>query len=157
MMVIERLGKYHGIAEGGYFWSIPLVDEIRFVIDMREKAIAIAPQACITKDNVHVTVSGNLFLQFMDAWKAAYGSKNPMYSVRQHAQSAMRAAIGELELDEILHARVKLNDHIKMAVAAAAEQWGLDIKRYEITEISPDKHITEVMDEPLEGGTRLLK
>jgi regulator of protease activity HflC (stomatin/prohibitin superfamily) len=144
MMVIERLGKFRGVAEGGFFLSIPFVDEIRFVIDMREKAMAIAPQAAITKDNVHVSVSGNLFCQFVDATKAAYGSKSPMYSVRQHAQSAMRAAIGEMELDEILHARVKLNENIKAAVAQAAEQWGLEIKRYEITEISPDKHITEV-------------
>lgn len=145
-MVIERLGKFHSVHEGGWFVAIPFFDQIRFVIDMREKALAIAPQSAITKDNVHVHVSGNLYCQFVDAEKAAYGSKNPLYAVKQHAQSSMRAAIGELELDEILHARGKLNSLIKGSIEESAQAWGLEIKRYEITEISPDKFITEAMD-----------
>lgn len=113
---------------------------------MREKALQIQPQAAITKDNVSVRVSGNLYCQFVDAERAAYGSNNPIYAVTQHAQSAMRAAIGELELDQILHARAQLNQMILLAVQKAAEAWGLEIKRYEITDVSPDKHITEAMD-----------
>lgn len=140
------LGKLHLIQEGGWFIAIPLVDQIRFVIDMREKALSIAPQSAITKDNVHIHVSGNLYCQFVDAERAAYGSKNPLYAVKQHAQSSMRAAIGELELDEILHARAKLNAFIRESVQESAQAWGLDIKRYEITEVSPDKFITEAMD-----------
>ena len=58
----------------------------------------------------------------------------------------MRAAIGEMELDEILHARARLNDVIREALAASGRAWGIDIKRYEITEITPDKHISEAMD-----------
>jgi regulator of protease activity HflC (stomatin/prohibitin superfamily) len=145
-MVIERLGKLHDIKDGGWFVAIPFVDEIRFVVDMREKALNISPQSAITKDNVHVHVSGNLYCQFVDAEKAAYGSKNPIYAVKQHAQSSMRAAIGELELDEILHARARLNEIIKSTVQESAQAWGLDIKRYEITTVSPDKFITEAMD-----------
>jgi regulator of protease activity HflC (stomatin/prohibitin superfamily) len=145
-MIIERLGKYHGVREGGWFFAIPIIDSIRYVVDMREKSLNITPQSAITKDNVHVHVSGNLYCQFVDAEKAAYGSKNPLYAVKQHAQSAMRAAIGELELDEILHARAKLNSIIRVAVQESAQAWGLDIKRYEITEINPDKFITEAMD-----------
>jgi regulator of protease activity HflC (stomatin/prohibitin superfamily) len=95
---------------------------------------------------VHVHVSGNLYCQFVDAEKAAYGSKNPIYAVRQHAQSSMRAAIGELELDDILHARAQLNAIIKKSVEESAQAWGIEIKRYEITEVSPDKFITEAMD-----------
>jgi regulator of protease activity HflC (stomatin/prohibitin superfamily) len=132
------------IKDSGWFIAIPYIDQIRFVIDMREKALSISPQSAITKDNVHVAVSGNLFCQFVDAEKAAYGSANPIYAVRQHAQSAMRAAIGEMELDQILHARARLNSVIKGTVQDAAIAWGLDIKRYEITTISPDKFITEV-------------
>lgn len=146
MMVIERLGKFKSIKSGGWFFAIPGVDKIRFVIDMREKALSVPPQSSITKDNVHVKVSGNLFCQFVSAEKAAYGSRNPIYAVKQHAQSAMRAAIGELELDQILHARAQLNTIIRTTVQEAADAWGLEIKRYEITEISPDKFITEAMD-----------
>jgi SPFH domain / Band 7 family len=74
-------------------------------------------------------VSGNLYVQFTDAEKAAYGSTNPLYSVRQFAQSSMRSAIGELELDEILHARAKLNKMIGVHVQEAAMAWGLSVKR----------------------------
>lgn len=146
MMVVERLGKLHSVEGAGWFLSIPYIDSIRFVIDMREKALSISPQSAITKDNVHVHVSGNIYCQFVDAERAAYGSHNPLYAVRQQAQSAMRAAIGEMELDEILHARAKLNAYIRESVQGSAQGWGLDIKRYEITEVSPDKFITEAMD-----------
>lgn len=145
-MVVERLGKLHSIEEGGWFIALPGIDDIRFVVDMREKALSITPQSAITKDNVHVHVSGNLYCQFVDAEKAAYGSKNPIYSIKQHAQSAMRAAIGEMELDEILHARARLNTIIRETVQESAVAWGLEIMRYEITEVSPDKFITEAMD-----------
>ena len=94
-MVVERLGKLSSVKECGWFIGIPLVDTIQYVVDMREKALSIAPQSCITKDNVHVQVSGTLYCQFVDAKLAAYGSKNPIYAVKQHAQSSMRAAIGK--------------------------------------------------------------
>lgn len=145
-MVVERLGKFHDVKDGGWFLAIPMIDQIRFVVDMREKALNIPPQSAITKDNVHVHVSGNLYCQFVDAEKAAYGSKNPIYAVKQHAQSSMRAAIGELELDDILHARAQLNQMIKTTVEESARAWGLEIKRYEITTVAPDKFITEAMD-----------
>ncbi|CAM9904947.1 unnamed protein product [Chrysoparadoxa australica] len=113
---------------------------------MRERAMEISPQSCITRDNVSVEVSGNLYVQFVDAERAAYGSRNPLYSVRQFAQSSMRAAIGELELDEILHARAKLNRLISEGVQDASKSWGLSVKRYEITEVTPDTQISEAMD-----------
>ena len=144
--IIERFGRFHKLETGGLFVAIPLVDEIRFCVDMRERTINITAQSSITKDNVALQVSGNLYCKFQDAEKAAYGSKNPIYAVKQHAQSAMRAAIGELELDQILHARAQLNAMIREAVQDAAEAWGLEIKRYEITEITPDRFITEAMD-----------
>ena len=143
-IVVERLGKLHSIKESGWFISIPVFDQLRYVVDMREIAMSITPQSSITKDNVQVKVSGNLFCQFVDAERAAYGSSNPLYAVRQHAQSAMRAAIGEMELDQILHARALLNTAIKTTVQEAASAWGIEVKRYEITEITPDRFITEV-------------
>ena len=66
-MVIERLGRFHAIQTGGFFFCIPLIDTIRFIVDLREKALSISPQSAITKDNVHVKVSGNVYCQFLDA------------------------------------------------------------------------------------------
>lgn len=145
-MVVERLGKFHDTKDGGWFVAIPGIDQIRFVVDMREKSLNIPAQSSITKDNVHVQVSGNLYCRFVDAEKAAYGSQNPIYAVKQHAQSSMRAAIGELDLDDILHSRARLNSEIRKTVQESADAWGIEIKRYEITTVSPDKFITEAMD-----------
>ena len=81
--VVERFGKMHSIEDSGWFLAIPLVDRIAYVIDVREKAIDIPPQSAITRDNVSVEVSGNLFVKFVDPQKAAYGAFNPLYSVTQ--------------------------------------------------------------------------
>ena len=81
--VVERLGKMSTIHDSGFFFAIPFVDQIAYVIDLRERAIRIEPQSAITRDNVSVDVSGNLFVQFVDPEKAAYGARNPLYSVIQ--------------------------------------------------------------------------
>ena len=86
LFVVERLGKLETIQPSGFFFAIPLVDRIAYVIDTRERAIDIVPQSAITRDNVSVEVSGNLFVQFVDAEKAAYGARNPLYSVVQVSQ-----------------------------------------------------------------------
>ena len=144
--VVERFGKLHHVYDSGWFLAIPLVDSIAYVIDIRERAIEVPGQSAITRDNVSVEVSGNLFVRFMDPLKAAYGALQPLYSVTQHAQSAMRSAIGEMELDEMLHGRAKLNRLIQGSLQEAAEPWGLEIRRYEITEITPDQVIRVAMD-----------
>lgn len=145
-VLLERFGKYHSVKDPGFFFAIPLVDKLAYVVDMREKAIEIEPQPAITKDNVSLEVSGNVFVEFNDPIKAAYGSFNPLYAVSQNAQASMRAAIGKLELDEILHAREALNDEVRSHLMEAAEPWGVNIKRYEITEILPDREIQRAMD-----------
>jgi len=136
----------HNIQGSGLFVAIPFVDKISYVIDIRERALDIPPQSAITRDNVSVEVSGDLFISFVDPEKAAYGALNPLYSVSQHAQSAMRSAIGEMELDEILHGRARLNAMIRGTLQEAAEPWGMEIRRYEITEITPDQKIRFAMD-----------
>lgn len=81
--VVERFGKLHSVQDSGYFFAIPWVDQIAYVIDIRERAMDIPPQAAITRDNVSVEVSGNLFIKFQDPQSAAYGALNPLYSVTQ--------------------------------------------------------------------------
>lgn len=81
--VVERFGKMNSIEDSGWFLAIPFVDQIAYVIDVRERAIDIPPQSAITRDNVSVEVSGNLFVQFVNPERAAYGAFNPLYSVMQ--------------------------------------------------------------------------
>lgn len=95
--VVERFGKLHSIQDSGYFFAIPYVDQIAYVVDIRERAMDIPPQAAITRDNVSVEVSGNLFIKFQDPQAAAYGALNPLYSVTQV----------RLHLDFIFNGRLK--------------------------------------------------
>ena len=145
-MVIETLGKFSNIQESGLFFLIPFFQKIAYVVDMREKAMEIDPQPAITRDNVSLQVSGNVFMRFVDAHKAAYGSFNPQYAVIQNAQSAMRAIIGKMELDEILHARSKINDAVTSSLAMNSEPWGIEVLRYEITQLTPNHEIQHAMD-----------
>ena len=89
--VVERFGKLHSIQDSGWFLAIPFVDVIAYVIDIRERAMDIPPQSAITRDNVSVEVSGNLFVKFQDAQNAAYGALNPLYSVTQVGTARMEA------------------------------------------------------------------
>ena len=144
-MIIERLGTMSSVIKPGYFFAIPFIDTINY-IDMRERNINISPQKSITKDNVQVEVSGNVYFKFGDSIKACYGCNDPLYAVQQHAQSSMRSSIGKMELDELLHNRKLLNDEIKESLLQATHNWGVEVLRYELTEIKPDPVISLSMD-----------
>lgn len=145
-IIVERFGKFTKIQQPGLFVAIPLVDKLSYVVDSRETTISIKPQRTISKDNVQIDVSGNVFMRFTDPYKAAYGSLDPFYSVKQHAQSAMRSAIGNMELDELLHNRTTINNSIHRSLEKASFDWGIEITRYELTEISPNNHIRDSLD-----------
>jgi len=144
--VVERFGEFHAAKQPGLFFAIPLVDRISYMVDMRETAVEINPQSAITKDNVSIEVSGNVYVRFFDANKAAYGNSNPLYALYQHAQASMRAAIGKLEFDEILHARTTINASVASSLSTAAQPWGIETLRYEITAIQPGADIQRAMD-----------
>ncbi len=145
-MIVERFGKFDREIDSGLFIALPFIDKIRFVIDMRELAVSVDPQSAITKDNVNVELGGNVYIQFIDARKAAYGAQKPVYAVIQHAQSAMRAAVGETTLDELFHNRNKVNAYILQSLLKAIEPWGLTIHRYEVTSVTTESQIHNAMN-----------
>lgn len=93
--MVERFGKFLNIEDSGWFLGIPFVDKIAYIIDVRERAMDIPPQSAITRDNVSVEVSGNLFVLFNDPEKAAYGAFNPLYSVMQVSTTSWSQPISE--------------------------------------------------------------
>ena len=145
-MVVERFGKFYFEQNSGYFFAIPFIDKIRYVIDMRELTVPVHPHSAITKDNVSVDLGGNVYIQFNDAYKAAYGAQKPIYAVIQHAQSAMRAIVGETTLDELFHNRNKINTYILQSLLKAIEPWGLTVHRYEVTSVKTEESIHNAMN-----------
>lgn len=107
-VVVERFGRFHRIEDAGMFFAIPMIERCTKV-DKREMVITIDPQMAITRDNVRIELSGSVYLQFIDSFKALYGAVRPLLASVQQAQAIMRSAVGKMELDDIFHNRTRLN------------------------------------------------
>jgi regulator of protease activity HflC (stomatin/prohibitin superfamily) len=149
VFIIERLGKYSRTLEAGFHILIPFVDRIAYTHVLKEMAVDVPPQACITKDNIQVEVDGILYFQIVDPVRASYGVNAYAFASIQLAQTTMRSEIGGIELDRTFEERVKINHEIVSAVDKAAEPWGLKVTRYEIKNIVPPPSIKDAMEKQM--------
>lgn len=147
--IVERLGKYRGTLIAGFNILIPFIDRIRYRHTLKEQAIDVASQTCITKDNISVEVDGILYLQVMDPQKASYGIDNYRFASIQIAQTTMRSVIGKLELDRTFEERDTINTSIVEAVDKASEPWGIKVTRYEVKNITPPQSIKDAMEKQM--------
>ncbi len=148
-IIVERLGKYRATFTAGFQVLIPFVDKIRYRHTLKEQAIDVAPQVCITRDNIAVEVDGILYLQVLDPQKASYGIDNYRFASIQIAQTTMRSVIGKLELDRTFEERETINVTIVDAVDKASEPWGVKVTRYEVKNISPPQSIRDAMEKQM--------
>jgi regulator of protease activity HflC (stomatin/prohibitin superfamily) len=147
--IVERLGKYNRTIEAGFHILIPFIDKIAYKQNLKEQAIDVAPQICITKDNIAVEVDGILYLQVMDPLKASYGIDNYRFAVIQISQTTMRSVIGKMELDKTFEERETVNGTIVAAVDKASDPWGIKVSRYEVKNISPPQSIKDAMEKQM--------
>jgi regulator of protease activity HflC (stomatin/prohibitin superfamily) len=119
--IVERLGRYDRTLLGGLQILTPFVDAIRAEIDLREQAVAIAEQDCITKDNVLVQVDGILYYKIVDPERATYGISRLPFAIEQLAQTTLRSEIGKIELDHTFEERPLINANIVAEVDKASE------------------------------------
>jgi len=148
-IIVERLGKYRATFTAGFQVIIPFIDKIRYRHTLKEQAIDVAPQVCITRDNIAVEVDGILYLQVLDAQKASYGIDNYRFASIQIAQTTMRSVIGKLELDKTFEERESINATIVDAVDKASEPWGVKVTRYEVKNITPPQSIRDAMEKQM--------
>ena len=135
--IIERMGKYEKTVKPGLQILTPIIQKIAYQIDKREMCIVIDPQQATTNDNVMVNMSGNLYIEFEDAYKAAYGAEEPIYSAIQLAQSSMRTAVGLSQLDKLFSDRDSLNHIVTQSMNGPVKKWGAKVNRFEITDLQP--------------------
>ena len=147
--IIERLGKYAKTLEAGFHLLFPFIDRVAYKHSLKEVAVDVDSQTCITKDNIAVEVDGVLYLQVMDPSKASYGIENFMFASTQLAQTTMRSEIGKLDLDRTFEERVAINTAIIQAVDKASDPWGVKITRYEIKNITPPKSVTDALEKQM--------
>ncbi len=147
--IVERLGKYQASMTAGLHVLIPFVDRVAYKHTLKEVAIDVESQTCITRDNVAVEVDGILYLRVFDAKRASYGIENYMFASSQIAQTTMRSIIGKLELDKTFEERDNINAEIVEAVDLASDPWGVKITRYEIKNIMPPQSVKEAMEKQM--------
>jgi len=147
--IIERLGKFNRALEAGFHISIPFIDKVAYKQNLKEQALDVASQICITKDNIAVEVDGVLYLQVIDPQKASYGIDNYKFAVIQISQTTMRSVIGKMELDKTFEERETVNATIVEAVDRASGPWGIKVSRYEVKNISPPQSIKDAMEKQM--------
>lgn len=147
--IVERLGKYSATLEAGFHILIPFIDRVAYKHTLKEQALDVKPQVCITKDNIAVEVDGILYLQVVDPKKASYGIDNYMFASIQIAQTTMRSVMGKLELDKTFEERDVINSAIVAAVDKASDPWGVKITRYEVKNIYPPQSIKDAMEKQM--------
>ncbi len=144
--ILERLGKYRTTLEAGFHILLPFIDNVAYKHSLKERAVDVPPQVCITKDNISVEVDGILYLQVVDPKKASYGINNFEFASTQLAQTTMRSVIGKLELDRTFEERDAMNGAIVAAVDKASDPWGVKVTRYEVRNIVPPQSIKDAME-----------
>ncbi|HET6371593.1 MAG TPA: stomatin-like protein [Nitrospiria bacterium] len=147
--IVERLGRYHNTLTAGLNFIIPFIDSIKYRHTLKEQAIDIPEQICITKDNVQVGVDGVLFLRVVDAQKASYGITNYLFAITQLAQTTLRSEVGKILLDKTFEERSTINALVVAELDKATEPWGVKVLRYEIKNIKPPNDVLSAMEKQM--------
>ncbi|HRP31757.1 MAG TPA: SPFH domain-containing protein [Agriterribacter sp.] len=147
--IVERLGKFSRSLDAGFHILIPFIDKVAYKQNLKEQALDVASQICITRDNIAVEVDGILYLQVIDPQKASYGIDNYRFAVIQISQTTMRSVIGRMELDKTFEERETVNASIVEAVDKASGPWGIKVSRYEVKNISPPQSIRDAMEKQM--------
>jgi regulator of protease activity HflC (stomatin/prohibitin superfamily) len=125
------------------------MDTIRYQHSLKEQALDIPEQVCITKDNVQVGVDAVLFLRVVDAQKASYGIGNYLFAITQLAQTTLRSEVGKITLDRTFEERGTINTLVVSELDKATEPWGVKVLRYEIKNITPPKDVLSAMEKQM--------
>jgi regulator of protease activity HflC (stomatin/prohibitin superfamily) len=147
--VVERLGKYSGTIGAGFHILLPFLDVIRYRHSLKEQAIDIPEQICITRDNVQVGVDGVLYLKVLDPERASYGIASYQFAIIQLAQTTLRSEIGKIELDRTFEERTNINISVVGELDKASEPWGVKVLRYEIKNITPPQDVLAAMEKQM--------
>jgi regulator of protease activity HflC (stomatin/prohibitin superfamily) len=147
--VVERLGRYHATLSAGFHVLLPFVDVIRYRHSLKETAIDIPAQVCITRDNVQVGVDGILYLKVLNPERASYGISDYVFAITQLAQTTLRSEVGKIDLDRTFEERTNINLQVVTELDKASEAWGVKVLRYEIKNITPPHDVLAAMEKQM--------
>jgi len=147
--VVERLGKFQAVLDAGFHILLPFIDVIRYRHTLKEQALDIPEQICITSDNVQVAVDGLIYLKVLDPQRASYGISDYYYAISQLAQTALRSEVGKISLDRTFEERGYINGQVVSELDKASAAWGVKVLRYEIKNITPPQDVLAAMEKQM--------
>jgi regulator of protease activity HflC (stomatin/prohibitin superfamily) len=147
--VVERLGRYRGTLDAGFHILLPFLDVIRYKHSLKEIAMDIPEQICITRDNVQVGVDGVIYLKVLNPERASYGVQDFFFAISQLAQTTLRSDMGKIDLDKTFEERANINASVVSELDKASEPWGVKVLRYEIKNITPPKDVLAAMEKQM--------
>src|SRR5689334_24345054 len=147
--IVERLGRYAGTLDAGFHILVPFVDVIRYKHSLKEMALDIPAQICITRDNVQVQVDGVLYLKVLNPERTSYGISDHLFAITQLAQTTLRSEVGKIDLDKTFEERTNINTAVVTELDKATEPWGVKVLRYEIKNITPPSDILAAMEKQM--------
>jgi len=147
--IIERLGKFHKVADAGLTTIIPFIDHVRSIVSLKQQTLDIAPQEVITKDNVTITINTVVFYRVIDPAKAVYEIQNLKKGIEYLSVTSIRDLVGKMNLDETFSSRDKINDKLRSMLDEATARWGCDIDRVEVQDITLPPDIRDAMEKQM--------
>jgi regulator of protease activity HflC (stomatin/prohibitin superfamily) len=147
--VVERLGRYSATLGAGFHILFPFLDSIRYRHSLKEAAVDIPAQVCITRDNVQVGVDGVLYLKVLNPERASYGISDYLFAISQLAQTTLRSEVGKIDLDKTFEERTNINTAVVSELDKATEAWGVKVLRYEIKNITPPQDVLAAMEKQM--------
>ena len=146
---VERFGRYRRTLQPGMNFIIPMVDRVKPLIDLREQVVAFKGQPVITEDNLVVLIDTVLFFQVTDPRAADYEIVNYIQAIEQITATMLRSVIGNMDLEETLTSRDKINTMLRGVLDDASGKWGLRVTRVEIKAIDPPKSVIDAMEKQM--------
>jgi regulator of protease activity HflC (stomatin/prohibitin superfamily) len=147
--VVERLGRFSGVLSAGFHILVPFLDVIRYRHSLKEIALDIPAQVCITRDNVQVGVDGILYLKVLNPERASYGISDFGFAITQLAMTTLRSEVGKIDLDRTFEERMNINASLVAELDKASEAWGVKVLRYEIKNITPPHDVLAAMEKQM--------
>lgn len=144
--IYMRLGRYMRVLNQGMNWVTPLINEV-VKIDLRTQVLDVPRQEVITKDNSPTNVDAIIYIKVIDPTKAFFQVTNYRTATIYLAQTTLRSIIGDMELDEILSNRQKINLHLRDVLDEATDKWGVKVEGVEIREVDPAGKVKDAMEE----------
>ncbi len=149
--LIEFLGKYRKSWQAGIHVKIPFLERVSAKVSLKEQVYDYPPQTVITKDNVSIDINAVVFAKVFDPYKSVYNIEDSFIGLENLSATTLRNVVGEMELDECLSSREKINAQMQEALDDATDEWGIKVRRVEIKDINPPREIEDAMTKQMKA------